>query len=102
MKSRSIPVMMGASAFVLALMPFGSQAFQNAQPPAAAAVAGRGQITPQQLAIQQANKEDRQHMLDQLHIAGLRPGVNARVPGSANYDEAKANPYPDLPDSLIM
>src|SRR5262249_13861557 len=29
-------------------------------------------------------------------------GVNARVAGSANYDEAKANPYPDLPDPLTM
>jgi hypothetical protein len=28
--------------------------------------------------------------------------VNARVPGSTNYDEAKANPYPDLPDPLTM
>ena len=41
-------------------------------------------------------------MMDQLHIASLRPGVNARVAGSTNYDEAKANPYPDLPDPLTM
>ena len=41
-------------------------------------------------------------MMTQLHIASLRPGVNARVPGSTNYDEAKANPYPDLPDPLTM
>ncbi|PWU06421.1 MAG: acetylxylan esterase [Terriglobia bacterium] len=41
-------------------------------------------------------------MMDQLHIPFLRPGVNARVAGSANYDEAKANPYPDLPDPLTM
>ncbi|MBV8905627.1 MAG: acetylxylan esterase [Acidobacteriia bacterium] len=41
-------------------------------------------------------------MMDQLHIASLRPGVNARFVGSANYDEAKANPYPDLPDPLTM
>ena len=40
--------------------------------------------------------------MDQLHIASLRPGVNARVAGSTNYDEAKANPYPDLPDPLTM
>src|SRR5262249_8722665 len=37
-----------------------------------------------------------------LHIASLRPGVNARVLGAANYDEAKANPYPALPDPLTM
>jgi hypothetical protein len=102
MKNRSIPAMSGAAALVLALIPFLSQAFQSvqqaAQPAATSTGAGgRGQPTPQQLAIQQANKEDHQQMMDQLHIASLRPGVNARVAGSANYDEAKANPYPDLP-----
>jgi hypothetical protein len=76
-----------ASLFLtLALIPFASQGFQNAQ----------------QAALQQAAKEDHAQMMDQLHITSLRPGVNARVPGSANYDEAKANPYPDLPDPLTM
>jgi len=92
-------MMIGTSALVLALIPFWSQAFQAAQQPAQppagpAPGAGRGQPTPQQLAIQQANKEDHRQMMDQLHIASLRPGVNARVAGSTNYDEAKANPYP--------
>jgi hypothetical protein len=41
-------------------------------------------------------------MLNQLHIASLRPRVNARVLGSANYDETKANPYPDLPDPPVL
>ncbi len=80
---------------VLALIPFGSQAFQSGQQPAQ-------QPTPQQLAIQQASKEDHQQMMEQLHITSLRPGVNARVAGSANYDEAKANPNPVLPDPLTM
>src|SRR5664279_4911787 len=107
MKNRSIQVIIATSAFVLALIPFGSQAFQSTQQagqPAAASTAagGRGQPTPEQLAIQQATKEDHQQMMDQLHIASLRPGVNARVVGSTNYDEAKANPYPDLPDPLTM
>jgi hypothetical protein len=70
------------------------------QPPPAPA--GRGQPTPQQLAIQQASREDHQQMLAQLRIASLRPAVNARVAGSANYDEAKANPYPDLPPPLTL
>src|SRR3954447_10412970 len=87
MKHRWIP------ALVLALIPVESHAFQRG---------GRGQPTPQQLAIQQASKLDRQQMMDQLHIAALRPGANARVPGSTNYDEAKANPYPDLCDPLTM
>ncbi len=46
--------------------------------------------------------QDRQNMLDQLGITKLRPGrdSNARSPRVANYDEAKANPYPKLPDVL--
>src|SRR5215467_8531634 len=63
---------------------------------------GRGQPSPQQIAIQQASKEDHQQMMAQLHIASLRPGVNARVLGAANYEEAKANPYPTLPDPVTM
>jgi hypothetical protein len=107
MMNRSIRVMIGATAFFLALLPFGSQAFQSTQQPVQPAAAptaadGRGQPTSQQLAIQKASKEDHQQMMDQLHIASLRPGVNARVVGSANYDEDKANPHPDLPDPLTM
>lgn len=41
-------------------------------------------------------------MLDQLGIARLRPGrsANPASPHAANYDEAKANPHPDLPELL--
>lgn len=41
-------------------------------------------------------------MLDQLGITKLRPGrsSNADSPNAANYDEAKANPYPELPEIL--
>ena len=86
MRNRSISMIVQSLFFVLALIPFASQGFQNAQ----------------QTALQQATKEDRAQMMDQLHIASLRPGVNARVLGETNYDEAKANPYPDLPDPLTM
>jgi hypothetical protein len=107
MKNRWIPMVIGASGFVLALLPLGSQAFQSSQQPAEpaapkAAPQDRPQPTPQQLAIQQASKADHQQMMEQLHIASLRPGVNARVLGSTNYDEAKANPYPNLPDPLTL
>lgn len=43
-------------------------------------------------------------MMDQLGIQALRPGPSGR-PGAtnaANYDPAKANPYPDLPDPLTL
>src|SRR5579884_936186 len=46
--------------------------------------------------------EDHQNMMEQLGIKALRPGPsgNENAPNHANYDESKANPYPDLPDVL--
>ncbi len=43
-------------------------------------------------------------MMEQLHIKSLRPGPsgNEGNPNHANYDEAQANPYPDLPDALTL
>jgi hypothetical protein len=48
-------------------------------------------------------QEDHRNMLDQLGITKLRPGRNgdAEAPNGANYDESKANPYPDLPEILV-
>jgi hypothetical protein len=49
-------------------------------------------------------EQDHQNMMDQLGIKALRPGPsgNEKAPNHANYDEAKANPYPDIPDSLTL
>jgi len=72
----------------LLLIPLAIRAFQ--QPP-----------SPTQLAAQ----ADRQKMLDLLHIDSLRQGANGnnpRAPNAANYDESKANPYPNLPDPLVL
>ena len=43
-------------------------------------------------------------MMDQLGIKTLRPGWsgNENAPNHANYDESKANPYPNVPDPLTM
>ena len=43
-------------------------------------------------------------MMDQLGIKALRPGPsgNEKAPNHANYDEALANPYPNVPDPLTM
>ena len=43
-------------------------------------------------------------MMQQLGIKSLRPGPSGRTgaTNSANYDPAKANPYPDLPDVLTL
>jgi hypothetical protein len=48
--------------------------------------------------------DDHRNMLNQLGITVLRPGPsgNESAPNRANYDEAKANPYPDLPDALTL
>jgi hypothetical protein len=48
--------------------------------------------------------EDHQNMMDQLGIKALRPGPsgNESAPNHANYDEATANPYPNLPDPLKL
>jgi hypothetical protein len=49
-------------------------------------------------------EQDHQNMMDQLGIRALRPGPsgNESAPNHANYDESKANPYPDLPDVLTL
>jgi hypothetical protein len=49
-------------------------------------------------------EQDHQNMMDQLRIKALRPGPsgNEKDPGHANYDEARANPYGDLPDALTL
>jgi hypothetical protein len=48
--------------------------------------------------------QDHQHMMDQLGIKSLRPGYsgNESAPNHANHDESIANPYPELPDALIL
>jgi len=47
-------------------------------------------------------EQDQKNMMDQLGIKALRPGPsgNEKAPNHANYDESKANPYPNIPDPL--
>jgi hypothetical protein len=49
-------------------------------------------------------EQDHRNMLDQLGILKLRPGPsgNNNAPNPANYDPAKANPYPDWPELLTL
>jgi hypothetical protein len=63
------------------------------------------QPSPEQLAIQKASEQDRQKMLDLLHITSLRAPVDARAktgPHIANYDQSTADPYPKLPPVLVL
>jgi (4-O-methyl)-D-glucuronate---lignin esterase len=62
----------------------------------AALTAGAAQLTAQQ---------DHRRLMDLLHITSLRQGADGRnpqAPNAANYDESKANPYPKLPDPLVL
>src|ERR1700730_8295488 len=55
--------------------------------------------------VQLTAQEDRQKLMDALHITALRQGADGRnpqAPNAANYDESKANPYPNLPDPLVL
>ncbi len=55
--------------------------------------------------IRKLSEADHLAMMKQLGISALRPGVNGSDPkasNAANYDEAKANPFPVLPDPLLM
>ncbi|HEY5331232.1 MAG TPA: acetylxylan esterase [Acidobacteriaceae bacterium] len=49
-------------------------------------------------------EQDHRNMMDQLGIKALRPGPsgNEKAPNHANYDESKANPFPNLPDPLTL
>jgi hypothetical protein len=49
--------------------------------------------------------QDHQNMMTQLGIKTLRPGaegMNAKAANYQNTDEAKANPFPNLPDPLTL
>src|SRR5688500_3136968 len=48
-------------------------------------------------------EQDHQLMMQRLGITSLRQGANGRdatAPNAANYDEARGNPYPELPEVL--
>ncbi|MGC2829777.1 MAG: hypothetical protein WB627_13620 [Candidatus Acidiferrum sp.] len=49
-------------------------------------------------------EQDHQRLMNLLHITSLRRGADGdpKSPRAANYDEAKANPYPKLPDPLKL
>ena len=75
-----------------------------AQDSAVATTAEKVSQEPASKAVIFTTQQDHQNMLQQLGITKLRPGRNANenAPNAANYDEAKANPYPDLPDVMKL
>ncbi len=55
--------------------------------------------------LRKLTEKDHKRMMKLLNIDSLRPGANGsdlNAPNAANYDEAKANPYPNLPDPLVL
>jgi len=55
--------------------------------------------------VEMTAEQDHKLMMDQLGITAIRQGANGRDPAApnyANYDEAKANPWPVLPDPLKL
>lgn len=55
--------------------------------------------------VSMSAEEHHARMMRLLGIDSVRPGRDGRDPASpnaANYDEAKANPYPELPDPLRL
>jgi hypothetical protein len=56
-------------------------------------------------ARREATQQDHKLMMESLGIKSLRPGadgMNRNAKNAANYDESKANPYPNLPDPLTL
>jgi hypothetical protein len=73
----------------MAAGPTGSRAFQAAAPSAP---------------VRLSAEEDHQRLMGLLHMTEIRrgkDGSNRDSPNYANYDESKANPYPNLPDPLV-
>src|SRR5258706_11344985 len=67
----------------------------------------RGQtssITNSSAPLDWTAQQDHKNMMKQLGITRLRPGPSGQpgLTNSANYDAAKANPFPDLPELLML
>jgi len=98
-------VLLLALLFLLCLAPARLVAQAAPAPaPATPAPPPRFTPTPEMLAIQAASEKDHQRMMDLLGIKELRPGVDsdASSPHAANYDESRANVFPNLPDPLLL
>src|ERR1700690_795547 len=91
----SIRYSFGLSLIALAAAAAALAAQSGAQPQAASTLPPPAHLT---------SAQDHQREMDLLHIASLRRGAdqNPNSPNATNYDEAKANPYPTLPDPLTL
>lgn len=102
---RTCPVFTPTLCFRLVLLALLSAAVALAQQsPAPAPVPSTGSVTALLQPMNWTADQDHQNMMDQLGIKALRsgPSGNENAPNHANYDESKANPFPDLPDALKL
>jgi hypothetical protein len=88
-------ITLGVAAMGMRVMAQGPAQTPPAQP-AASAQAPAAPPNPVQL----ANNKERQRIMDELKISAIPPGAVSSSP--ATYDEATANPYPNLPDPLTL
>jgi hypothetical protein len=57
------------------------------------------------LPVQLTAEQDHRRVMSLLHMDSMRQGAdgrNPKAPNYANYDESKANPFPNLPDVLLL
>ena len=90
---------------LLAVLLMSGTALAQSKTPVIPPDAAERSRTPEQQAILDASAAELAREMQLLGIKELRPPKNAVHPGRpdfANYDEAKANPYPDLPPLLMM
>jgi len=89
----------------LAIFPLAMAAYQAAQQQPPAGPPDQTAMQKAREAMQKASDADHQQMMDQLHVASIRrgrDGTKKDSPYYANYDESKANPFPNLPDPLTL
>src|SRR5450631_4598454 len=94
-----------ASAACAVLLAAQSQPASQAPAAAPAAAPAGFPGAADRAAMGNANLAERDREMKLLGIAAMQPGVTAYdigKPGNANYDEAKANPYPKLPDMFTF
>jgi len=98
-----------ALSLLVALSALGLQAQTppSEEPAEKAAPVNPFQLSPEERArLDRLAREDHADMMRELGITELRPGYNGWArpgePNAANYDPAKANPYPDWPDPLTL
>ena len=93
--SSTVKQLLSLASFILLVSVCGPLAGQTASQ------ATGGPPPPAEMTAQQ----DHQRLMDLLHINSLRQGADPNHPGvenAVNYDESKANPYPKLPDPLVL